>query len=546
MSRNAVSHFAQMPLLDKPRSVFNLSHKHPTTFNTGQLVPIYIQEILPGDTLQLRTNKIVRMQTPLAPVLDDAYLDTFYFFCPMDILWEHTHEFWGENTKSKWAQSTQYFIPSIKSPAGGWEPGTIADYFGLPVKTDLTAPEVMPSALPFRAYAKIVDEFFRDQNLTDPLNIPLGDATQDGSNGSNYISDVANGGMPFVACKLPDYFSTSLPAPQKGPAVTLPLGSYAPVRTFDDDFPMPSSPSLLRFKEFSGSQAPEGLAFFSNLGSLQVSSTSDSGGKTNVVPVNLGVDLANATGVTIEDLRQHFMLQGYLELDARSGTRYNEFLASHFGVRSSDARLGRPEYLGGNRVRLNMEEVKNTAQATDQYLGDVGGFSKTADSNFDFEKSFTEHGFVIGLACVRYKHTYTQGLERFWTRKDKFDFYDPMFAQLGEQPVMKSEIYVDKGHEKDVWGYQEAWADYRFRPNHASGELRPGIPNALSSWTYADYYQTAPTLSDGWIREDLNNVDRTLAVQSKAANQLFADFWFDVKMARVMPMYSVPALLGNM
>lgn len=548
MNRNAESHFAELPRIDHPRSIFSRPSRLLTSFNVGDLIPIYVDEVLPGDTVKMRTKKLVRMQTLLAPVLDTAFLDTYFFFVPMRLVWEHTKEFFGENKTSKWVQPTEYFIPKIKSPAGGWESGTIADYMGIPPKVQIQDGRSLPSALPFRAYALICEEFFRDENLTDPLNIPTGDATQTGSNGDNYINDVANGGKPFRAAKVHDYFTSCLPSPQRGEPVVLPIGSSAPVRAFEEPFKLPDNPQPIHFVNQDGSVAPKTAAVgIGELGRMY-SGALNTGTAINsaIIPDNLGVDLSVATGVTVEELRHAFALQRYLELDARSGTRYVEFLKSHFGVTSSDARLQRPEYLGGNRVNLNVDEVFNTAQTTTDFLGDVGGYSRTFDSHYDFERSFTEHGFLIGVSVVRYQHTYTQGVEKFWTRHDKFDFYDPLFANLGDQPVYQSEIYLDSAKQDNVFGYQEAWADYRYKPNRCSGELRPLVDNTLASWTYADAYSAAPTLSDSWIREDAANVDRTLAVSSKVSNQLFGDFYFDGIWTREMPMYSIPSLRGFM
>lgn len=566
MNRNVESHFSRLPAVDIQRSVFDRSSSHKTSFNVGDLVPLYIDEILPGDTVQLETSKVVRLQTLLAPVMDNIYLDTYWFFVPNRIVWSHWQEFCGENRQSAWAPTTTYTIPKIKSPAGGFSSGTIADYFGLPVGVEWSDGKHMPSALPFRAYAKICDEFFRDQNLTDPLNIPTGDANQDGSNGDNYISDVANGGKPFKVAKYHDYFTSCLPSPQKGTSPSIPIGEG---KFIGGDFPVYAKNELIDVAKFYPERDLSGSLRFLNIGNDEsrtyrqiYNSVETVPGAVNTAhtpaesreapglsyPANLWASVPDQTtqssaSIDINQLRLAFQMQKYLERNARGGTRYIEILKSHFGVTSPDARLQRPEYLGGNRISLSVRSVNNTAQSEQDFLGDLGANSVTQDVHFDVNKSFVEHGYLICVACARYDHTYSQGLERFWFRNNFMDFYLPVFANIGEQPVYTDEIYFT--NTEDVFGYNEAWADYRYKPNRVSGEMRPGVPNTLSYWHFADLYSSAPTLSDGWIREDKTNVDRTLAVSSSVANQIFADFYFNAKFARPMPMYSIPGLIDH-
>lgn len=560
MNRNVESRFSQLPRVEIPRSIFDRSSSHKTSFNAGDLVPLYIDEVLPGDTFRIKTSKVVRLQTLLTPIMDNVYLDIYWFFVPNRLTWEHWQQFCGENTQSAWAPTATYTIPKMKSPEGGFDSGTIADYFGIPVGVDFQTGERIPSALPFRAYALICDTFFRDENLSDPLNISKGDANQQGSNGSDYINDVANGGKPFRAAKYHDYFTSCLPAPQKsGDPVGFPIGfsGLAPIVT-GDTIPLPTD--SVNPMHFYLTPANDGIFDSTNLtfryfsdsnhGSIPAISPVDSGNytKMGILPNNLYADIpaSSATAnITINDLRLAFSLQRFFEQLARSGSRYIELLSGVFGVQSPDARLQLPEYLGGNRIPIQIHQVTNTAQAEQDFLGDLGAMSVTHDVHEDFDKSFTEHGYLMCLGVIRYDHTYSQGLERFWSRNSFTDFYIPTFANIGEQPVFSSEIFFDPQNQDDVFGYQEAWADYRYKPNRVSGEMRPGITNSLASWHLADYYTEVPTLSDGWIREDKTNLDRALAVTSEVSNQAFLDIYFECVCTRPMPMYSIPMLEGH-
>lgn len=574
MNRNVESHFSKLPSANIQRSIFDRSSGHKTSFNVGDLVPLYVDEILPGDSVKITTSKVVRLQTLLTPIMDNVYLDTYWFFVPNRLCWEHWKEFCGENTASAWAPTTEYQIPTIKSPASGWKTGTIADYFGLPVHVPMTTGNHLPSALPFRAYALICNEFFRDENLSDPLNISLGDATQDGSNGSDYITDVANGGMPFKAAKYHDYFTSCLPSPQKGSPPQIQIGGATLPAT---NFPVFSSSETVDDSLFPAFDRDGALRLnFKGYGSSPVTPTA---GQDNAVlvtknesgltygfinkdsqpsqdyslvafPRNLWahtdeMNLSSDGVININELRLAFAAQRFLERSARGGSRYVETILAHFSVRSPDARLQRPEYLGGNRAPLQIHSVNNTAQGEKDFLGDLGANSVTSDVHFDVNKSFTEHGYLFCLGVVRYDHTYAQGLNRLWFRKTMYDFYWPTFANIGEQPVYTDEIYYDETKSDDVFGYQEAWADYRYKPSVVTSEMRPQVDNSLASWHLADNYSSAPTLSDGWIREDKTNVDRVLAVSSSVSNQVFGDFYFQAIYTRPMPMYSIPGLIDH-
>lgn len=550
MSRNENTRFALNPTnLDIARSTFRRDHSVKLSFNVGDVIPFYVDEVLPGDTFQVKTSMVARLQTLLTPMMDNLYLDTYFYFVPNRIVWQHWRELMGENTQSAWIPTVEYSVPQVSAPPGGWSIGSIADYMGIPTGV----PRLFVNALPFRAYALIMNEWFRDENLSDPLNIPVDDATLGGSNGTNYITDVVKGGMPFKAAKFHDYFTSALPAPQKGPDVTIPVsgGSNYPVRTLAESVSGPSNVPL-QIRTFG--QMPYNVVGVNKSdspepGAVWASVSSVSGNAEPFVPTNLwAINDGSVSAATINQLRMAFQVQKLYEKDARGGTRYIEILKSHFGVTSPDARLQRPEYLGGNRIPVNINQVvQNSATQTDGTpLGDTAAFSVTTDVHGDFIKSFVEHGFVIGVMVARYDHTYQQGLERFWSRKDRLDYYFPVFANIGEQPILNKEIYAQgTAQDDEVFGYQEAWADYRYKPSRVAGEMRSKAPTSLDVWHLADEYTTLPKLSDAWIREDKTNVDRVLAVTSSVSNQMFADLYIQCKATRPMPVYSIPGLIDH-
>ena len=563
--RKTNTHFARNPTrIDRSRSRFNRSSSYKTTFNVGDLVPFYVDEVLPGDTFTVDSSRVVRMQTLLTPMMDNIYLDTYYFFVPNRLTWQHWRELMGENSQSAWIPEVEYSVPQVTAPEGGWQVGTIADYMGIPTGVS----NLSVSALPFRAYALICNEWFRDENLLDPLNIPVTDANVVGSNGNNYITDCVKGGKPFIAAKYHDYFTGCLPAPQKGPDVTISVldGANLPVRPLSETVPgfssggsVPSGWSPL----LTSSTASAGK--FNGPGYLGSSSASDPGkydayffdpsnppagaASYGSYPVNLwALTEGNLPVATINQLRMAFQIQKLYERDARGGTRYIEILKSHFGVTSPDARLQRPEYLGGNRIPININQVvqSSATEGSGTPQGNTAAYSLTTDSHSDFTKSFVEHGFVIGLMVARYDHTYQQGLERFWSRKDRFDYYWPVFANIGEQAVLNKEIYA-QGTSKDdeVFGYQEAWADYRYKPSRVTGEMRSSYPQSLDVWHLADDYAALPSLSASWIQEDAATVNRVLAVDQSNAMQLFCDIYVRNLTTRPMPLYSIPGLIDH-
>lgn len=552
MNRNVESHFALNPTrLDMSRSKFDRSFSLKTSFNVGDIVPFYVDEVLPGDTFDVKTSKVVRMQTLITPIMDNIYLDTYYFFVPNRLVWEHWKQFNGENTESAWLPSTEYSIPQLTAPSGGWSVGTIADYMGIPTGVA----NLSVSALPFRAYALICNEWFRDENLCDPLVVPTGDATVAGSNTVSSVEDYAKGATPYKAAKYHDYFTSCLPAPQKGPDVMIGLSGEANV--FGNGLAMAFTDGTSVGTAYGsryanpkgtpgsaiGTEGPgQGADLSSYVGLVRKQDVSD--------PSYSGLiaDLSTATSATINQLRLAFQIQKLYEKDARGGTRYTEILKTHFGVTSPDSRLQRPEYLGGNRVPININQVvQNSATVEGETpLGNVAGYSVTSDTHSDFRQSFTEHGFVIGVMVARYDHTYQQGIERFWSRKTRFDYYWPVLANIGEQAVLNKEIYAQGTDVDDeVFGYQEAWGDYRYKPNRVTGEMRSQYAQSLDVWHLGDDYTKLPSLSAEWIVEDKTNVDRVLAVTSTNANQLFADLYINNQTTRPMPMYSIPGLVDH-
>ena len=569
MSRNAESHFAVNPTrIDMSRSRFDRSSSYKTTFNVGQIIPFYVDEVLPGDTFSIDTSKVVRMQTLLTPVMDDIFLDTYYFFVPNRLTWNHWKQFMGENTESAWIPSVEYEIPQLTAPEGGWNIGTIADYMGIP--TGVSGLSV--NALPFRAYALIMNEWFRDENLSDPLNIPVTDATEQGVNTGTFVTDVAKGGLPYTAAKYHDYFTSALPAPQKGPDVTIPVGTAGPYPVVAQSNIVPNPGDVgLKFVPYNATFTNAGQQWTGQVNELRGNTGASGaigtptaqnsscgvvttnfqfdGSAEKIIPNNLwAIDSGEAAVATINQLRLAFQIQKLYERDARGGTRYIEILKSHFGVTSPDARLQRPEYLGGNRIPININQVvqSSSTDASGTPQGNTAAYSLTSDNHSDFTKSFVEHGFLIGVMVARYRHTYQQGLERFWSRKDRFDYYFPVFANIGEQAIKNKEIYA-QGTEKDdeVFGYQEAWADYRYRPNRVTGEMRSAAPQSLDVWHLGDDYESLPSLSDSWIREDSKTVNRVLAVSDNVSAQLFCDIYVRNFCTRPMPLYSIPGLIDH-
>ena len=516
-----------------PRSTFNRDFRHKTSFNEGSLIPFYFDEVLPGDTFNVRTNALVRLSNPaVRPVMDDMYLDVYYFFVPSRILWKHFEEVHGENKATAWTQPTEYVLP-VEGVSDTIDSGSFYGYCGLPS----TASANGLNLLPYAAYCKIWNEWFRDENLEDPD--PVVDAIYNlGNNAPLATQAVSVSGIHSVS-RYHDYFSSCLPAPQKGAAVDLPLGDSAPVSITTVGNNLFLGPATVADEPVSYSSGVGNKGYlYADGTALSVSSLSGTG----------TADLSSATAANINQLRQAFQLQRLFERDARGGTRFTEKLKSHFGVTNGDARLQRPEFLGGKHQLLSMQQVSQTAPSsgTGNALGQLGAYSVTGMSEGSFVKSFTEFGYVVGVACVRVKHSYAQGVSRMFTRKRRFDYYYPALANIGEQPVYTRELYAPSGvTSTTIFGYQEAWADYRYKPDMVTGMLRPGQDVDMTAWTYSDHYMAAPTLSAGWVKEVPDNIDQTLAVPSRTADQFIADFGVSNKCTRPMPLYSIPGLIDH-
>lgn len=556
MNRNTFS-FGENPVsLDISRSRFNRDSSVKMSFNVGELVPFYVDEVLPGDTMEVATSKVIRLQTLLTPMMDNMYLDTYYFFVPNRLVWDHWKEFQGENTESAWIPQTEYTVPQITAPTGGWSIGSIADYMGIPTGIE----NLSVNALPFRAYALICDYWFRSQNLQDPFVIPKNESTVVGSNGNDYKVDVAKGGKPWIARRYNDYFSQALPAPQKGPAVMLPglVGGTFPVVGNGKTLGLTDGTNNLGLVYGKTSQVPYfktytggyNVAVGSDVADLGTDAVENKGiGIVSSGESGMVVNLGNYQPVSINELRTAFQLQKYYEQLARSGSRYSEILRAQFHVQSPDSRLQNPEYLGGTHLPISINQVvqnSGTGTGSSTPQGTTVAYSLTADNHFDFSKSFVEHGFIIGVCVARYDHTYQQGIERFWSRKKVTDYYIPVFANLGEQGICNKEIYAQGTTTDDeIFGYVPRWNEYRYKPNRVCGEMRSSAQTSLDCWHLADDYVALPSLSGSWLMEDKTNVDRVLAVTSKVSNQLFGDFYIQNTSTRAMPLHSIPGMIDH-
>lgn len=576
MNRNTELHFSQVPKINQKRSKFEMSHSVKTTFNTGDIVPIYVDaDILPGDTVQMDMAELIRMATPIYPIMDNLYADIYWFFVPHRLVWEHWQAFWGEND-DPWTQTTEYEVPQIEAPEGGWTEGTIADYMGIPTKVD----GISVNAMPIRAYAKIINDWFRDENVSYNCHIYTDETTRTGLNGTetdySYITGTELGGKPVKASKFHDYFTSALPEPQKGEPVTINIaGGLYPVKTTNENvYDIGDTAYNLKYIGVDSNNKIEAIKkenYGDNYRYTQVGQINDNeinpqyhwnvqqNGWTeagqNITPNNLYTDLSNATVMTINQLRTAFAIQKYYEAAGRFGTRYIEFLRGIFGVTSSDARLQRAEYIGGQRVPLNIDQIIQTS-STDATTpqGNTAGFSCTLNNDSMFTKSFEEHGTLMCCMVIRTDHTYQQGLNRMWTRKKWTDYYNPFFANLGETAILNKEIYaqgtsvVDSDGniiDEQAFGYQEAWAEYRYKNNTCTGYMRSNATGSLDVWHFADDYSSLPYLSDTWVKETQENVDRTIAVTSQLTHQFIADIFFKTYYTRPMPIYSIPGLIDH-
>lgn len=554
MNRNNERHFNKIPQMKASRTRFNRDQTILTTFDAGKLIPFYVDEVLPGDTFSVDTAAIIRMTTPKYPVMDDSFIDFYYFFCPNRILWDNFKHFMGEVEETPWMPAKTHTVPQIKingnTAVAKPNERSILDYMGVPTKINKP---FSVNALPVRAYVKIWNEFFRDENVDNAAAIKTDDedviynSTEDQKGTMEEDLKFAISGNNLLPVnKFHDYFTSCLPYPQRGPSVTLPLTGNARVQW---------SFSAQELKEY-GIMTSNGASHLipKSGNTLGAPETNESNGKPRVllgkdesgvsawVPMEARLD--NATSATINQLRQAISVQQYYEALARGGSRYREQVQAIWDVIISDKTVQVPEYLGGGRYHVNINQIVQTSSQqteNDTPIGETGAMSVTPINESSFTKSFEEHGFVIGVCCVRHNRSYQQGLERLWSRKDKLDYYVPQFANLGEQPVKKKEIMLTGDTTDDeTFGYQEAWADYRMKPNRVSGLMRSNATGTLDFWHYADNYSTVPTLSQEWMAEGKAEIARTLIVENEP--QFFGAIRVANKTTRRMPLYSVPGL----
>lgn len=531
--------FNSAPNIEIQRSKFRRNYNHKTTLNVGELIPFYIEmDVLPGDTFKLNTTAISRLTTPLFPTMDNCFGDIYYFAVPYRLLWKNFKEFNGENENGAWTQETEYEIPHYTTPTGGVKEGGFHDHAGVPTKVE----GITFSQMPRRAYELIYNEWFRDQNVIAPVTI-------DKEAGDDQLTDEHD--KIYKVSKLHDYFTSALPAPQKGEPVTLPLTGNAPVYP-NDALGQISWHGPMRMRKEDGGRistnnsvmgvyANEGNATVGAANGAQITLTNP------LAPTNLYADMSEITATAINELRLAFQTQRVLEKDARGGTRYTEIIKQHFNVESPDARMQRPEYLGSKRFTVNFEQVEQNSATNEQSpQGHMTAYSLTGIETDEITKSFTEHTIIMGLIVFRTQQTYQQGLPKSWSKRNRFEFYLPSFANIGEQPILKKEINATgNATDNEVFGYQEAWAEYRMKPNQITGKFRSNATGTLDAWHYATNFSGVPVLSQNFLEQQETEMNRTITVSSTITDQIIADILVQEELYRPLPLYSIPGLIDH-
>lgn len=530
--------FSDAPAMYMKRTKFDRSHVYKTTFNSGKLIPVFVDEVLPGDTTRLSVNYFARLATPIKPIMDNIYLDWFFFFVPNRLVWDHWQNFCFEQEDPD--DKTDYVIPTITAAANSDNNyvGSLWDYFGLPVNTIGNISGI--NVLPFRAVYLIWNEWFRDENLQKSVKIQKGDANEilDSSRASEQPSWVFSSGTTIVsghACpprgKRHDYFTSALPWTQKGPGVNISLTGNAPILAKTDTEPNPHSPGIYVARDGASSTNFAAMIW--------------DPGPSNVQSGSVYADLSEISAITINGLRTAFQMQKFYERLARGGSRYTEVLRSFFGVVSPDARLQRPEFLGSFTKMVMVNPIAQTS-ATDNTSpqGNLSAYGVTASKFHGFTKSFVEHGYIIGFVCARADLTYQQGINKMWLRSTVYDFYWPTFAHLGEQAIELRELYA-QGVEADdtVFGYQERYAEYRYKPSQITGKFRSSVTGGnLDVWHLSQFFKNAPTLNEEFITEN-PPIERIIAVQDEP--EFLLDIGFRYTTVRPMPMFGTPGLVDH-
>ncbi len=582
MKVNNVNHYVKLPRVsDRRFTPFKIAHGLHTTFNAGKLVPIYCKEIYPNTRVKLSWRTVTRLLTPKYPTMDSANLDVFFFFVPNVEIWEHWKEFMGENNSDYWTQKVLYTVPQQSVPlrtfknvpdVGGNTParqiGDLADYLGVPILNgyyeDVSDGQkfVSVNALPFRAYVKIWNDWFRDENFQEPCLLTISDnsavdyatwSTEDryvDGTVKDYVKYAETGAVLCPVDKYKDYFTSLLPQPQKGDPVSLPLAKGV-AEVFSDTTNIGGfSPKTLKLFKANGDPlstnngTPAYLTVYPSNGQVGINSDGGSGAPNSIARTKFVADLSNSKAVSIEQLRLAFATQRFLEMSAVGGTRYVELVSYMFGANCPDEYLHRSRFLGGKSIPLNITPITQLSGSSTESLGQVGAFSNTAGGDFAFDEKFEEHGFVMGLVCVRTAHSYSQGLPKFFMKEQKLDYYFPVFAHLGEQPVYNKEIFLQGTSEDDeILGYQMAWDELRHTPTRSSAYLRMGAPSALEQWTYADKFDSLPVLGAAFMEETKDNIARTLSV-TEYTHQFISDWFFNEEVYQILPAESTPKLIG--